>query len=136
MVSEATVVIKSSIGRLYKSNVTRLRPWKGRESAHVMGELGIEGLLPEIPVLLSVIPIHKKGPGRPKKLLGKTVQKVVKATTKTVTKKVSTGEGLRGKRVKRLTKSLPVVAFPEARLLKIRAGVRRSPRLAGRAAVT
>ena len=131
VISESTVVIKSSIGRLYKSNVARLRPWMGREIPPVLGDLGIKELLPEVPVPIAEPIKTKRGPGRPRKLPDNKVHKGVK-----ITKEVSPGEGLRGKRVKRLTKTSPAVTCPDSRSLNGEGTLRRSSRLKERGAVT
>ena len=65
IISECTVVIRSEIGRLYKSNVSRLQPWRGREQPK-------EGVAPKVKELAIVkLPeptrkVPKRGPGRPK----------------------------------------------------------------------
>ena len=47
VISDATVVIRSAIGRLYKSNVARLRVWRGRAMSTELYGLGIEEVLSE-----------------------------------------------------------------------------------------
>ena len=45
VISECTVVIRSPLGRLYKSNVARLRPWRGRETSDETVGLGLQNLI-------------------------------------------------------------------------------------------
>ena len=66
IVSESTVVIKSKIGRLYKSNVARLRRWHGDERAHS----NIHDDSASTGVTHRATTGTKKGPGRPRKVGG------------------------------------------------------------------
>ena len=153
IVSESTVVIKSKIGRLYKSNVARLRMWRGDEEAHSNALDDPDGGKP--PHLATTG--AKKGPGRPRKngggrppVKGKSSNPNSKSQKKNkggrpkkfsadkdIRKKVSTNEGLKGRRAAQVTtgqssktrgktgsKAEPLV------------GVRRSSRIAERTAVT
>ena len=47
VISEHTVVMKSLLGRLYKSNMARLQPWRGRDLTNYMYGEGVEEVLPE-----------------------------------------------------------------------------------------
>ena len=48
VISDTTVVIRSSLGRLYKSNVARLRVWRGRALSTELYGLGVEEVLTEV----------------------------------------------------------------------------------------
>ena len=69
VVSESTVVIRSDLGRMYKSNVARLRPWKGRNESEDQYGLGLEDAIAETRKRkLDNLP-PKRGRGRPKKVV-------------------------------------------------------------------
>ena len=133
VISESTVFIQSSAGRTYKSNVARLRPWKGRESATEMDGMCITDDLNtgEMPIIDKVV---KRGPGRPRK------DSKVKCTAKVTPKKgvkVSPGAGLKGKKGKKVTVSSSDKKAPVVRVIvKGNTNLRRSPRLLQRSAVT
>ena len=127
IISETTVVMESLNGRLYKSNVARLRPWKGRELSGETGETAKAVLLnPD-----RLKGVTKRGPGRPRKVVpgSKTVRKA------SVKKTVSAGEGVKAKKGKVVTKSSPAKDSLRPGLLNGNV-VRRSSRLKERAAVT
>ena len=139
VVSDCTVVIRSEIGRMYKSNVSRLRAWRGREMSTKMYGVGLEEILSggNLKDMVQVIP--KKGPGRPRKV----VKPVVKRSSTQIPtkrgrpKKVSPSVGPKKRKVQVKTIPAPEKALPEAGLKKgCREGTRRSPRLLERAAVT
>ena len=141
VISECTVVIRSltgsSMGRLYKSNVARLRPWRGREMSTERVEPGIQDLLSEDRIeIIKPCTEPKKGRGRPRKVVKRTVKpKVVRSTG--ANKKVSPGEGRKGRKVNVLTPRDPTYVPPKAGLKgEPEEGVRRSSRLRERAAVT
>ena len=68
IISDCTVMIRSLIGRMYKSNVARLRTWRGRDLTTETYGLGIDELLEESRVKrLEGAPV-KRRPGRPRKI--------------------------------------------------------------------
>ena len=139
VVSDTTVVIRSDIGRMYKSNVARLRPWRGREESTETYGLGVQEVLSQEGLGERTQVLPKKGPGRPRKVVKPVVKR---CPTQTPTKrgkpkKVSPGVGPKKRKVRVKTMPVPEKALPKAGLKKeCRGGTRRSPRLLERAAVT
>ena len=140
IVSETTVVIKSSIGRFYKSNVARLRPWRGREMA--TGKDKVVTVEPLVEAVLKTVGpvVGKKGRGRPRKVL--PINPVAKAKGGKVTRVV---KGAKKIKVSRIEKNSVRKVNPKAMGALEKAGrvvgskldptvvVRRSPRLLGTA---
>ena len=139
VISDRTVVIKSLIGRLYKSNVARLRPWRGREVSTALYGKGMEDTTLSDRIRTAVPIGEKRGPGRPRKIPNKVSKpkKKPRIVNPKALKKVSPVEGLRGGRVKELTKPSSSKELLTTGLLKGPSlGARRSLRLLSRAAVT
>ena len=124
---------------MYKSNVARLRQWLGRDESTVMYGLGLEEIISEgrLKKLEGLPP--KRGPGRPrKKVENPTVSTTVKTSTRGKPKKVSPVEDKKhGKGVEK------TIVPPEKAVLDVGLkkgggveGLRRSPRLLGKTAVT
>ena len=66
VISECTVVIRSPLGRLYKSNVARLRPWRGRETSDETVGLGLQNLISNERIrIVKPASEPRKGRGRP-----------------------------------------------------------------------
>ena len=140
VVSESTVVIRSSIGRLYKSNVARLREWKGRtESMEKYGN-GEDDLIVDQPIAKVVkMTQPKRGRGRPRKVKATVTPKVRTDRPKPPVKfgKVSRNVGTKGRKVGVVTDHRPEKAAPSTGSNSERVeGARRSPRLLERSAVT
>ena len=132
VVSECTVIIRSGQGRLYKSHVARLRRWKGVDP-NIELQTDILETIPELKIVdLPKLRTGKRGrpPGSKTKVKGKAVK------VKQGAKKVSPGIGLKGRRVKELTKPLPVKHPPKTGLLIEPMVVRRSSRIRERTAIT
>ena len=138
VISECTVVIRSPIGRLYKSNVARLRPWRGREMSTEMAGQGLQDLISNdrIRIVKPDSP-PKRGRGWPRKVVKRVSKpKVVNTVTKCANK-VSPGEGRKGRKVKVVTTPDPInVPNKAGSKREPEEGVRRSSRLRERAAVT
>ena len=129
VVSDCTVMIRSLIGRIYKSNVARLRPWKGRDLTTETYGLGVDELLRKVVERKMDHSTPKRGPGRPRKL-GTGDPKVQK-------KKVSLAESKQRRTGKGKADPTREKAPLVARSKKMpQGGIRRSPRLFDRAAVT
>ena len=139
VISETTVIIRSAIGRLYKSNVARLREWKGRTESTERYGIGVDDLTPRVPETVPVVNPLKRGRGRPRKNAEKEVIKVRKTRSKKPGKsgKVSRDEDTEGRKVKRVAPDKQEKAAPSVGLkLEPKKVVRRSPRLMERSAVT
>ena len=140
VVSESTVVIRSAIGRLYKSNVARLREWKGRTESMEKYGTGEEDLRVDPPVVKVVkVAQPKRGRGRPRKAKATVTPTVRTDRLKKLVKsgKVSRKEGTKGRKVGVVTDHQPEKAAPSTGLNSERVeGARRSPRLMERSAVT
>ena len=139
VISDATVVIRSAIGRLYKSNVARLRVWRGRAMTTELYGLGIEEILSEGGLQPLVVEVPKRKLGRPAKLVvpKNTDGMISKKPRKIKKKKVSASEDLRKKEALAVAKSRlekAISSFGSKSTPK--EGVRRSPRLLERSAVT
>ena len=135
VVSDVTVVIRSEMGRMYKSNVARLRPWRGRDFTTQMYGLGVEEILSQdrLRKLEGLEP--KRGPGRPRKVV-KPIPKRCNIKKKTKKIKVSTSEGSLKRKANEQTTQALEKALPKTGLKKGAIGTRRSPRLLERTAVT
>ena len=133
VVSQSTVIIRSTIGKLYKSNVARLKPWLGRAMAERM--YGLKTVFPEEePEDIQIVtPIVKRGPGRPR-----TVAKVIEKLPKRLEQsKRSVGAGGKRGKVRPKTKVVLEKAPIVARSTYVQPeGVRSSRRLKDRAEVT
>ena len=137
IVSQTTVVIESSIGRFYKSNVSRLRPWKGRDMPPVTDDdvLPSPSLPVNIPVVVKGL---KRGRGRPLGSKGKKGKKP-KLVEKNVTRKKNVSADEEGGRRKPIVPATLKVEKAPVNLkvqVTVRKGVRHSPRLLQRSAVT
>ena len=138
IVSDCTVVIRSLAGRMYKSNVARLREWKGRDLMSDSYELGVETLI-EQSKKRRLVKDPVKARGRPRKSgnLKPVVRKnVTKSTSKSGKNKVSTAEGKGTRRREVKAKPLSEKACPKTRSKVTSQGVRRSPRLRARDGIT
>ena len=126
-ISQTTVLIRSEMGRVRTSNVARLRAWTGRDLSPEMEEEGSEEEEYTVPL---VAPSAKAVRGVKK--AGKVCSPVP-----SVIKKVSTGEGKKGRRIQGLAAPRSEIEPLPTRLLqKDGNAVRRSPRLVGSGAVT
>lgn len=133
IVSESTVIIQSTHGRQYKSNVDRLRPWLGRELTTETYGVGLQ-LIEEVGEGVEIEPSKlKRGPGRPRKVKMESNKPQPKARKK----KVSAGKGKKSRKTVVKTKQTMEKATPDTRSKELpREGVRRSPRLLAKDAVT
>ena len=139
VVSESTCVIRSLIGKLYKSNVGRLRPWRGRA---LTTERYGDGLMERIGESYeeeekAVEP--DLGLTEPKTV--KVVSKMVRTKLKPTSAKVSTNVGVKGRKRRvpkpKVAKPKSIKTSPATGLLPAGVeGVRRSARLIDRGAVT
>ena len=87
-ISDNTILMRDMYGRNQKSNVDRLKPWKGREFATEQFQMGTEELK-QLSKRIADKPV-KRGRGRPKKE-GKKVQKKVVRITSELPKKECLG---------------------------------------------
>ena len=133
-VSDDTVLMRDTFGRNQKSNVARLKPWKGREYSTEMFKMGQEEK-EEMKRELDKV-VEKRGPGRPRKVKKETVQ--VKRTPKRSEKAKNVSAGVDRKRrpVPSMAKRERKQTAPNVRCKENPVGVRRSPRLRVRGAVT
>ena len=131
----ATVVIRSEIGRMYKSNISRLRTLERKRRCPQ--KCTVWELKKSSVEVVQVIP--RRGPGRPRNVV-KPVLKCCSTQTPTKRgkpKKVSTGVGSMKRKVQVKTIPVPEKALPKTGLNKeCEEGTRRSPRLLERAAIT
>ena len=135
VISDVTVVIRSDIGRMYKSNVARLRIWRGRAYSDENYGLEIEEILKQDRIRRLEGSVPKRGPGRPRRVT-LPIKKRCKAIPKTPAK-VSTGVGRKKRKGKAVADPSLEKALLKAGLKKqCEEGVRRSPRLLERTAVT
>ena len=141
VISDTTVIIRSLIGRLYKSHVARLRAWRGISLTTEMFGDGIMEIIEEDRLrVLESAPV-KRGPGRPRKL--KLVEKVIPPVVEKKKIKKKRKKGTKGKtkvptslieddgerKVIRTATGQPREAQPIAKLKPDGAiGLRRSPR--------
>ena len=130
IISESTVIIQSVDGKLKKSNVARLRIWKGREVDEASTEKGIMEIITEnVKRIDNDVP--KRGPGRPRKV------KIVNPQKCGGEAKVSPSVVPKKKKGKILTKLTPETILGRNRLNENESKpLRRSPRLLVRTAVT
>ena len=130
VISESTVFIQGVDGKLRKSNVARLRLWRGRELDELSTERGITEIITENE-RRRVNEVPKRGPGRPRKL------EITKPQLSSGKAKVSPSVVPKKKKGIVLTKLTPESILDRNRL-KDNEGkpLRRSPRLLVRTAVT
>ena len=135
-ISDDTVLMGDTYGRSQKSNVARLKPWKGREYSQEKFKMGREER-EQVKLELSKIP-ERKGRGRPRtKGIGKeVVQKTAARKTSGPKKKVSAGVGGKGDKVLSTAKRVLKKATPTARCEGKTGMLRRSPRLKLRTGIT
>ena len=133
-ISDNTILMRDMYGRNQKSNVDRLKPWKGREFATEQFQMGTEELK-QLSKRIADKPV-KKGRGRPKKEGKKVQKKVVRITSELPKKNVSAGEGRRKRKTKDKAGLKLEKAIPNTGGKKVPIGTRRSPRLLLRTAVT
>ena len=127
-ISDSTVLMRDTYGRNQKSNVARLKPWKGREYSQEMFEMGKEER-EHVKRELSKIPV-KRGRGRPRKVEREKVQKKTDAKTSvSVKEKVSAGVGKKGGKAIPKAKGVPEKAALTTRCEGKTGMLRRSPRL-------
>ena len=131
-ISDDTVLMGDTYGRNQKSNVARLKPWKGREYSKEMFKMGKEER-DQVKRELSQIPV-KRGRGRPRKVLKETGEKA-KVQTKTGSKrsesarKVSAGVVNKGGKGCSAATEIPEKANRVNRCKGKAGTLRRSPRL-------
>ena len=131
IISETTVLIESMSGKLNKSNVARLRLWKGRELDEVPTKSGVMEEITENDISREPTTI-RKGRGRPRKVLITKPQ-----TCSGKAKKVSPSVVPKKKKGLILTKLTPNKILDRNRLNTNEVKpLRRSPRLLIRTAVT
>ena len=144
VISESTIIMKALSGKLYKSNVARLRPWRGKQRTELEYGSGLVESMRDTEVKKAEFVKAVKGKRLQNKEAARQIQekKKVPTITKPIRRrKVSAGEGRKGKGVK---KPRPVKAISKPRtpswktgsLNKPEKGVRWSARLLARTAVT
>ena len=112
-----------------KSNVARLRPWKGRDLTTEMYGLGVDELLRKAVECRKDQVTPKRGPGRPRKLSS--------CDPKVQRKKVSLAESKQRRKGKGKANPTPEKASLKTRSTVVPSGgTRRSPPLIERGAVT